>query len=289
MSSATQLAANQAHATHSTRPLSETGKAASSRNHLRHGFRSQTVLLPCVTGDDPAEYQALLADLTEHLAPQDLTETRFVREMADAHRRLRRVRQQLESALVRQMEGLCPTHPGIPALELHSIAVETLSQTGTAYGTWLRYETKFERQYDRAFKDWSRYQQLAMKKILFAPMPDPLPDLPEAASPTKLASNVQNALGRSAPPVSGISPVPFRKESLTEPLAARERRPLASGPPKVIKNRHDQGSFSAERCRNTTGRWCFTPDILAKNEISGPVPARPNAICSRRTPGAVLL
>ena len=92
------------------------------------------------------------------------------------------------------------THPGIPALELQSIAVETLSQTGTAYGTWLRYETKFERQYDRAFKDWSRYQQLAMKKILFAPMPDPLPDLPEAASPTKLASNVQNALGRSAPP-----------------------------------------------------------------------------------------
>ena len=84
MSSAAQLAANQANATHSTGPVSETGKVASSRNHLRHGFRSQTVLLPCVTCHDPAEYQALLADLTEHLAPRDLTDTRFVREMADA-------------------------------------------------------------------------------------------------------------------------------------------------------------------------------------------------------------
>ena len=84
MSSAAQLAANQANATHSTGPVSETGKTASSRNHLRHGFRPQTVLLTCVTGHDPAEYQALLADLTQHLAPQDLTDTRFVREMADA-------------------------------------------------------------------------------------------------------------------------------------------------------------------------------------------------------------
>ena len=119
------------------------------------------------------------------------------------------------------MESLCPTHPGIPALELQSIAVETLSQTGTSYGTWLRYETKFERQYDRAFKAWTRYQQLfhtnalrdadlAMKKILFAPMPDPIPDLLEAATPAQLASNVQNVLGRSAPPVSG-------NESLAEP------------------------------------------------------------------------
>ena len=236
MSSAAQLAANQANATHSTGPVSETAKAASSRNHLR----------------DPAEYQALLADLTEHLAPQDLTDTRFVREMADADWRLRRVRRHLESALIRQMESLCPTHPGIPALELQSIAVETLSQTGTSYGTWLRYETKFERQYDRAFKEWTRYQQLfqtnalrdadlAMKKILFAPMPDPLPptpdplpDLPEAAGPAKLASNVQNVLiprnavcpcgsrqkykrccGRSAPPVSGISPVNLKTAAVS--------------------------------------------------------------------------
>ena len=229
MSSAAQLAANQTNATHSTGPVSETGKAASSRNNLRHGFRSQTVLLP---GDDPAEYEALLAELTEHLSPQDLTDTRFVREMADADWRLRRVRQQLESALVRQMDSLAPTHPGLPVPELQSIAVETLSQTGTAYGTWLRYETKLERQYDRAFKNWTSYQQLsrkeavreadlAIKNMLFAPLPNQLPD---DAPPVKLASNVQNVLiprsadcpcgsrqkykrccGRSAPPVPGFA------------------------------------------------------------------------------------
>ena len=210
MSSALQLAANQANATHSTGPVSETGKVASSRNHLRHGFRSQTVLLPCVTGHDPAEYQALLADLTEHLAPPDLTETRFVREMADADWCLRRVRGQLESALIRQMESLCPTHPGIPALELQSVAVETLSQTGTAYGTWLRYETKFERQYDWAFKEWTRYQQLfqpnALRDADLASSPD--------ARPGKLASNVQNVLiavpVRSTNAAAVAPPLPFQ-------------------------------------------------------------------------------
>ena len=160
MSSAAQLAANQTNARLSTGPVAETGKAASSRNNLRHGFRSQTVLLP---GDDPAEYEALLTELTQYFAPQELIETRFVREMADAEWRLRRLREQLEFAITGHMAKLHSVHPDLSAAELQSVAIETLSGTGTSYGTWLRYETKFERQYDRAFKDWANYQQLRRK------------------------------------------------------------------------------------------------------------------------------
>ena len=58
-------------------------------NRLNHGFRSSTVLLP---GDDRAEYETLLAELSEHFTPADLTEERLTREMADAEWRLRRVR-----------------------------------------------------------------------------------------------------------------------------------------------------------------------------------------------------
>jgi hypothetical protein len=235
MSSAAQFAANQANARQSTGPVTEKGKAASSRNNLRHGFRSQTVLLP---GDDPAAYEALLADLTEYFAPGDLTELRFVREMADADWRLRRVREHQESAITRQMAKIWSAHRDLPAMELQSIAIETLSDTGTSYGTWLRYETKFERQYYRTFKDWSKYQELrrnhaikeadaAMNSVLSAEPPEPpresasnvqdiQPDPPPA---TESASNVQiprnaacpcgsrekykRCCGKSAPPLQG--------------------------------------------------------------------------------------
>ena len=197
MSTAAQFAANQANARCSTGPVSVESKAASSRNNTRHGFRSQTILLP---GDDPAEYEALLGELTAQFSPQDLTEIRFVREMADAEWRLRRVREQLESALTRHMNNLAAAHPDASAFELQSLAIETLAQTGTSYGTWLRYETKFERQYDRAFREWSRYRELTpriaakeaeleIKRTLYAPMP--------GASP-ELASNVQNASGSAS-------------------------------------------------------------------------------------------
>jgi hypothetical protein len=89
MSTAAQFAANQANSRLSTGPVTEEGKTSSSRNNTRHGFRSRSVILP---GDDPAEYEALLTELTEHFSPQDLTETRFVREMTDADWRLRRLR-----------------------------------------------------------------------------------------------------------------------------------------------------------------------------------------------------
>ena len=52
MSTPAQIHANQHNATRSTGPRTAPGKATSAANSTRHGFRSQTVLLP---GDDPAE------------------------------------------------------------------------------------------------------------------------------------------------------------------------------------------------------------------------------------------
>jgi hypothetical protein len=110
MSTPAQLTANQANAQLSTGPVSPEGKAISSRNRLSHGFRSSTVLLP---GDNPAEYEALLTELSEHYGPEDLAEIRFVREMADAEWRLRRVRRHMESAFSRQISTLSEQDPSL--------------------------------------------------------------------------------------------------------------------------------------------------------------------------------
>ena len=75
-----QLAANRANATHSTGPDTAEGKATSSRNHTTHGFRSCTVVLPV---ENIEEYNELLTELEDHFGePRDITESRFIREMA---------------------------------------------------------------------------------------------------------------------------------------------------------------------------------------------------------------
>ncbi len=209
MATAAQVLASQANAQHSTGPVSPQGKAISARNRLNHGFRSATVLLP---GDDPAEYEFLLNELSEHFSPTDLTELRLTREMADAEWRLRRVRGYMESAISRHMATLAGQNPAMNPLDLQSLAVETLHQTGCSHATWLRYETKFERQYDRAYATWTRYQDnrtriarreidLAVKRSLRVPPPAAEPE-----SPT-LGSNVQTTPSQQDPAETAASPI----------------------------------------------------------------------------------
>ena len=110
MATTAQSAANKANAQQSTGPVSPEGKATSARNRLTHGFHSATVVLP---SDDPAEYESLLTELSEHFAPTNLTETRLVREMVDAEWRLRRVRCHMEAAVSRHSATFAAQNPAI--------------------------------------------------------------------------------------------------------------------------------------------------------------------------------
>jgi uncharacterized protein YchJ len=221
MSTAAQIIANQSNAKLSTGPATEAGKSISSRNNLRHGFRSQTVLLP---GDDLTEYADLLHELTNHFAPRDITETRFIREMADAEWRLRRVRQHHESALTRQIQTLAQRHAEAAPADLQSMAIETLSESGTSETTWLRYESKFERQYLKAQTEWRAYQQIlaktesaaqtqAITNALNAPVPPAA--IPKSASNVQTPRNApcpcgapqkyKRCCGQNAPPLLGMA------------------------------------------------------------------------------------
>ena len=198
-----QLAANRANASHSTGPATAEGKAISSRNRTTHGFRSSTVLLP---GNDPAEYNELLAELEAHFGePRDISESRFIREMADAEWRLRTVRMHMESAIARHMETLSAAHAELDAADLQSRAIETLGETGCSYGTWLRYESKFERQYERANNAWLRYQQGSRR-----------------AAATEMGSNVQTS---PLQPVKGPATSVAASAQPSMPASAASRTP----------------------------------------------------------------
>ena len=80
---------NKQNAQHSTGPRSPEGKQTSSRNALRHGLTSQTVVLP---GEDAEAYAAFRATVWTDLAPVGAIELVLAQTIADTEWRLERAR-----------------------------------------------------------------------------------------------------------------------------------------------------------------------------------------------------
>jgi hypothetical protein len=83
-----QLAARRANALKSTGPRTDQGKAVSSLNALRHGLRSDRVLVP---GELTGEYEAFARGFFEALDPADMLEASFAERIVHSAWRLRRV------------------------------------------------------------------------------------------------------------------------------------------------------------------------------------------------------
>jgi len=74
-----QQQANQHNAQQSTGPKTPEGKAAIRLNALKYGLRARSLI---ITGENPAEYEQLWADLEADWQPQTRTERLFLEQMA---------------------------------------------------------------------------------------------------------------------------------------------------------------------------------------------------------------
>ena len=63
-------------------PRTAAGKAASSKNSLKHGLASGRIL---IEGEDPAAFEALVADLEADYQPATETEALLVHDLAKFH------------------------------------------------------------------------------------------------------------------------------------------------------------------------------------------------------------
>ena len=80
MATQAQIDANRRNSQKSTGPRTPEGKAAVSRNALKHGFRSQDVVLP---GEDPdGDFSLLLEELNAEWQPDTLTDRTLVEDLA---------------------------------------------------------------------------------------------------------------------------------------------------------------------------------------------------------------
>ncbi len=80
---------NRANSLHSTGPRTAAGKTRSSQNSFKHGLYSTQLVMP---GEDPAELDALKADLIAEHRPGNQTEHILVNEIAEQYWRIRRMR-----------------------------------------------------------------------------------------------------------------------------------------------------------------------------------------------------
>ncbi len=124
-------------------PVTAEGKQRSSQNARKHNFFTNLAVLP---GEDQAEFDALLADFTEEHQPATPTERRYVREMADAELRLRRVRYYAGQTQINAIDATKPSDT--PMVD----AFQKLAETGQTLQLLLRYERHFQRQFDSALK-----------------------------------------------------------------------------------------------------------------------------------------
>ncbi|MDQ2839956.1 MAG: hypothetical protein M3Y72_02735 [Acidobacteriota bacterium] len=87
---ASRAEVNRENSQHSTGPRTPEGRAASSRNSFKHGLYSKALIYP---GENPAELDALKADLRAEHQPANTTEEILVSELAEQFWRIRRWRE----------------------------------------------------------------------------------------------------------------------------------------------------------------------------------------------------
>ena len=141
-----QLSANQSNPQLSTGPITEAGKAISSRNNTRHGLNSDADgdYFRVLGTESQATYDHELADFRKEWLPYSATEHDLVNRMV-MHRWLRRRALRMQNDLFDAMTGKL-----IDAKQ---------------FDLFRRYESQHERGFNKAFADLQRLRSLQTREI----------------------------------------------------------------------------------------------------------------------------
>ena len=191
MATEAQIRANRANALKSTGPRSVEGKAVSRFNSLKHGMDAATIVLP---GENPADYEFMVATYDEELQPQTPTERFHVDTMIQANwqkQRLLRVESDLYRDVMRQSGATNLAE----ALQAETPAAKVLNRVQ-------RQLAACERDWNRAHRELRRVREqpavaeaVAVRRHAVEPPPEPAPEplypqrelasFPESASHTR--------------------------------------------------------------------------------------------------------
>jgi hypothetical protein len=145
MATQAQINANRANALKSTGPRSAEGKSASRFNALKHGIDAASIVIP---GEDPADYDALVADYHRDFRPQSPSEAFHVDTMLRADwqkRRLQRVEADLHRTLLAETPGASLAAAFLSDSPAAKLLARVQRQIAAFERTWYRANTELRR------------------------------------------------------------------------------------------------------------------------------------------------
>jgi hypothetical protein len=150
--------ASLANSAKSTGPVTPEGKARSAQNNIRHGILAEAIVLDC---ESAGCFSELLSAMQEELQPASSIESRFVETMALAEwRRLRLICIEKEQITIeiRKQEDADLNTSEVSPLHFVALAYRALNDESRASERQNRYETRHDRQYQRALNGFQVYR-----------------------------------------------------------------------------------------------------------------------------------
>ncbi len=226
MASIAQIQANRSNAQKSTGPRTPEGKAAASRNAVKHGLLAEQVV---IHGEDPAQFDLYREGMLAELAPEGAVETMLAERAVSLAWRLRRA-ERLQSAVFATVYRenandvvLWPKHglPIEPRPDEEEVILGQVVMTDFARAQVLDrllvHERRIESSLYRTMRELRREQEArtAAEPQETSPSQDSLAPAQESAPPTKLASfgaepTTEEASQAECPVSSGASDFPLQ-------------------------------------------------------------------------------
>jgi hypothetical protein len=151
-------------------PVTPEGRAASSRNSLRHGLSAKSVT---IQGESEEEFQLFLDSYIEQFGPQGEVQMQLVETMAAARWRLRRLvpmeSSLLSTEILRRAEDIDEEFQQMNDYDRLAWVFQKLADNGQSLSLLVRYEGTLNRSHDRAFQ---QFQLLAKRPVQNEPKPD---------------------------------------------------------------------------------------------------------------------
>jgi hypothetical protein len=216
-------------------PVTPEGRAASSRNSLRHGFTAKSVVLPTESQED---FLALLDSYTDQFNPQGGVEMDLVQAMAAARWRLQRIcnieAALLSTELVRRAEDIDEEFENMKNVDRLAWVFEKLADHGQALSLIVRYEGALNRSYDRAFKQLHMLQSARRRAQPNEPKPAQAAPRDEPALEPVQNHTQPNEPNPFPAPALGSVPVastvlPPASEHPNDPRVQKEEVPIDAG------------------------------------------------------------
>lgn len=192
--------ANAQNAKLSTGPRTEEGKAASSRNALKHGLTATEVV---VAPGQEAEFAAYRDDLRQDLGPQGAAEMEIFNRAIHAGWNLHRIRE-MESAMMRE---------GILDPLLDESETKTLDRM-------LRYYSLYDRIYNRSIRELRILQTNRALRHLVPP--EVAAEIPTLVSIDALTKRTQTARESLVHQIEDYLTTPVQNEPTAAPDGAKE-------------------------------------------------------------------